>query len=226
MHLKLKRLYKNINHTFINQDYLQQALTHRSQGPKNNERLEFLGDALLSAAMAHILYLRFPNRTEGELSRLRAYLVRGDMLSQIAMELSLGDYLILGQGELKNGGFNRGSTLADALEALFAAIFLDTDFETVQRSILQVFQSKLDDPNLFDYITDPKTKLQERLQAQKHPLPTYVLVNTTGEEHHQTFEVSCEVARLNLKTTGCGETRRKAEQEAARQFLDQWAMLG
>lgn len=219
MNSQLPRLCRRLNYQFKNQAYLKQALTHRSMGSVNNERFEFLGDSILSMVIAKTLFEKFPNQSEGQLSRLRAYLVKGEMLAQIAQELELGDYLFLGQGELKSGGFRRASTLADALEALFAAIFLDDGFETCQRVILDLYQTRLNDGSLNDTLKDAKTQLQEYLQSKKKALPQYVLTEIIGEEHEQIFHITCTVAELSLSTQGKAETRRKAEQLAAQQVL-------
>lgn len=218
--LQIQRLLRQIQYEFKNLDLLKQALTHRSIGPLNNERLEFIGDSLLNSIIALELFQRFPEKSEGELSRLRALLVKGDTLAVIAATLNLGDCLILGPGELKSGGFRRASTLADALEALFAAIFLDSDFNTCQSVIVARYTSYFNDPDLLAQMTDSKTKLQEYLQAKKLNLPQYNLLKVEGEEHQQSFQVSCEVPSLNLKTIGQAETRRKAEQQAAHELLN------
>jgi len=215
----LNRLCRRLNYEFKNLAYLKQALTHRSMGSNNNERFEFVGDSILSAVIAHALFEQFPEQSEGQLSRLRAFLVKGEMLATIAAELELGNYLFLGQGELKSGGFRRASTLADALEAVFAAIFLDGGFVASQQVILSLFESRLNDKSLHNNLTDAKTQLQEYLQSKKQPLPDYVLTQVIGEEHEQEFHISCSVKNLGLTTQGKGETRRKAEQQAAKQLL-------
>ncbi|MCP0914185.1 MULTISPECIES: ribonuclease III [Legionella] len=212
---------RRLNYTFNNQAYLIQALTHCSAGMINNERLEFLGDSILSFVIANSLFEKFPDQSEGQLSRLRAHLVKGEMLAQIALELQLGDYLYLGQGELKSGGFRRASILADALEAVFAAVFLDGGLDACQQVILKLYESRLNDKNLDNNLKDAKTQLQEFLQAEKYPLPEYTLTKIDGEEHDQIFYVTCEVAKLKLKTQGHGANRRKAEQQAAKQLLQQ-----
>lgn len=217
----LDRLCRRLNYEFKNPAYLKQALTHRSMSSSNNERFEFLGDSILSMVIANALFEQFPNQSEGQLSRLRAFLVKGEMLANIALELELGDYLFLGQGELKSGGFRRASTLADALEALFAAIFLDDGFAASQRVILGLYQTRLNDASLHDNLTDAKTQLQEYLQSKKHALPEYVLTKVVGEEHDQVFYITCTVSDLALSTHGKGETRRKAEQLAAKQLMQQ-----
>jgi ribonuclease III len=217
----VQRLCKKLDYQFNQPAYLKQALTHCSVGDKNNERLEFLGDSVLSLVIANALCDKFPERSEGELSRLRSFLVKGEMLAKIAADLELGDYLYLGQGELKSGGFRRASILADALEAIFAAVFLDGGFTKSQHVILNVYQTRLNDPQLDDNLKDAKTQLQEYLQSKKLPLPVYTLTKVVGEEHDQVFHILCDVAQLNLSTKGHGDNRRKAEQQAAKQLLNQ-----
>lgn len=216
----LSRLSRRLNYQFQNKSYIKQALTHRSVGSTNNERLEFLGDAILNMVIAKALFEKFPLRSEGELSRLRASLVKGETLAEIAHTLQLGDVLILGQGELKSGGFRRASTLADALEAIFAAIFLDADFLACESIILKLYESRLTDTALFDNIKDAKTELQEQLQSKKKSLPQYQLVNIIGKEHDQIFHITCTIPDLNLTANGEAETRRKAEQIAAKVLLN------
>lgn len=215
----LSQLSRRLNYVFKNQRFMQQALTHRSMGNVNNERLEFLGDSILNMVIAKALFEQFPKRSEGELSRLRASLVKGETLSQIAQELELGNVLILGQGELKSGGYRRASTLADALEALLAAIFLDAGFDVCEQIILSLYVSRLSNETLFDNIKDAKTELQEYLQSRKKPLPTYQLLKIVGKEHDQVFHILCTITDLNLSATGEAETRRKAEQIAAKILL-------
>jgi len=215
----LDRLMRRLDYQFKTIAYLKQALTHCSAGSDNNERFEFLGDSLLSTIIAHTLFERFPNQSEGQMSRLRAYLVKGEMLGTIALELDLGNYLYLGQGELKSGGFRRASILADALEAVFAAVFLDGGFQACQHVILSLYETRLSNDTLHDNLKDAKTELQEYLQSKKHPLPTYTLTDVVGEEHDQIFHVTCAVLPLKLTTHGQGDTRRKAEQLAAKQLL-------
>jgi len=217
----LQRLCEKLNYQFKNIALLKQALTHRSADPINNERFEFLGDSLLSTVIANALFHQFPQNSEGQLSRLRAHLVRGEMLALIAQEINLGDYLYLGQGELKSGGFRRASILADALEAIFAAIYLDSDFITCQTVILHLFEKRLQDDGLNENLKDSKTQLQEQLQARKITLPLYKLTKVEGETHDQVFYITCKVPGLQLITEGKGETRRKAEQEAARKMFKQ-----
>ena len=217
----IDRLYRRLDYTFCKTAYLQQALTHCSAGEKNYERLEFLGDSILNLVISNALYHQYPERPEGQLSRLRAFLVKGDMLADIATEINLGDYLLLGQGELKSGGFRRRSILSDALEAVFAAIFLDSDFSQVQKVILFLYKDRLKDETLDAAAKDAKTQLQEYLQANKYPLPKYTVKQIIGEEHDQIFHIICHLATLNLSTEGKGETRRKAEQVAAKLMLAQ-----
>lgn len=220
MQTNFQSLYRTLNYEFKQVAYLKQALTHCSADTANNERFEFLGDSILSVVIAHALFEKFPEYNEGTLSRLRAYLVKGEMLATIALEINLGNYLYLGQGELKSGGFRRASILADALEAVFAAIFLDGGFEASQTSILHLYASRLNQQRLHDNLQDAKTKLQEHLQSLKIPLPNYSLNKVLGEEHDQVFHVSCSVANLGLTTHGHAETRRKAEQIAAQHMMD------
>ncbi|NMG74032.1 ribonuclease III [Aromatoleum diolicum] len=217
----LDRLQRGIGHRFSDISLLERALTHRSFGQPNNERLEFLGDSILNCAVAIALFERFGELREGELSRLRASLVCQDGLHRIAVELDLGEYLRLGEGELKSGGFRRPSILADALEAVFAAVFLDQGFATAKEVIDRLYGPVIAriDPQLAS--KDPKTALQELLQGRKLPLPTYVTVKVHGEAHAQDFEVACEVSALNLRTTGRGASRRAAEQQSAENALAQ-----
>ncbi|CAM4397514.1 MAG: Ribonuclease 3 [Legionella sp.] len=221
MKINLERLCRRLNYQFSNQAYLKQALTHCSVGSDNYERFEFLGDSILSFVIANELFHRFPQQSEGQLSRLRSFLVRGDMLVEIARELDLGDYLYLGQGELKSGGFRRASILSDALEAVFAAIFFDGGVDAAKEVILQLYKSRLEDPNLNDCLKDSKTQLQEYLQAEKLALPEYVLTKVEGEEHDQIFYVACTVDKAKQITHGQGPNRRKAEQIAAKLMLEQ-----
>lgn len=218
--MQINRLCKQLIYSFKDESLLKQALTHRSASKTNNERLEFLGDSILGSTIAHALFDKFPDKTEGTLSRLRAYLVSGDTLADIAQELSLGDYLYLGQGELRSGGHRRASILANALEAIFGAIYLDAGFEVTRHVILHVYQTRLQQETLADRLKDPKTTLQEYLQAQQLPLPTYSLIEVVGKDHLQQFKVTCEVSALKQSTEGCADTRRKAEQIAAKKILE------
>jgi ribonuclease-3 len=195
------------------------ALTHRSVSEANNERLEFLGDAVLNLLIAEHLYGAFPTASEGDLSRLRSKLVSGESLAQVAAALGLGDALYLGSGELKTGGFRRKSILADALEALCGAIFLDGGLDAARRAIEALFAARiaaLPEPST---LKDAKTRLQELLQAQGLPLPSYVMERVEGEPHAHTFWVRCEVPMLERRAQGSGSTRRSAEQQAAERVL-------
>ena len=209
------RLQQAIGYRFAQPALLTQALTHRSHGTPHNERLEFLGDSVLNCVVAAELCSRFGNAREGDLSRLRANLVRQETLHQIAQALALGECLRLGEGELKSGGHTRPSILADALEALFGAVFLDGGFGAAQETILRLYAGALSeaDPNASG--KDPKTMLQEFLQARHIALPKYVVVSTSGAAHSQQFEVECVIPELSVRTTGSGNSRRVAEQEAA-----------
>lgn len=218
--INFQRLCRRLDYNFTNLSYLKQALTHRSANIENNERFEFIGDAVLNFIIAHALFESFPQNSEGELSRLRAYLVKGERLSEIAAEIKLGDYLILGPGELKTGGFRRSSTLADALEAVFAAVLLDGGFEAVKTLILRLYQSRLEDPELKNCLKDAKTRLQEYLQSKKIALPNYRLIKVEGDEHEQIFHVKCEIPGFKQSTEGVASIRRKAEQIAAQLFLE------
>lgn len=215
----LDKLCKQLGYRFNDLGLLKQALTHRSYSAANNERLEFLGDAILSFVIADYLLEQFQEKSEGELSRLRAYLVKGDTLSELALKLNLGDYLYLGQGELKSGGYRRASILADTFEALIAAIYLDGGLTQCQQVIRQLFEQYFDKNTLNEALIDAKTALQEWLQAHKMPLPVYALIKTEGLDPHQIFYVQCSVLALGKQTSGVGSTRRKAEQEAAQLLL-------
>jgi ribonuclease-3 len=198
---------------------LEAALTHRSAGGPHNERLEFLGDAVLNCVVARMIFREFASADEGDLSRFRASLVSGEALAVIAAEIHLGDQLRLGSGELKSGGFRRKSILADTLEALFGAIYLDGGFEAAARVIERLFVPRLDRLPSAAELKDPKTRLQELLQSKGLPLPAYAVETVSGEAHNQSFEVSCSVEVLALKAIGKGASRRRAEQAAAAQLL-------
>ncbi len=212
-----QRLQQALGYTFTRADLLTQALTHRSYGATNNERLEFLGDSVLNCTVARALYDAFPDLPEGSLSRLRANLVRQETLADIAVALKLGDSLRLGEGELKSGGFRRPSILADALESLFGAVFLDAGFDAAERVVRGLFDPLVAQIDPKASGKDPKTQLQEMLQSRRLPLPDYRLVDTQGEAHDQSFTVECVLAKPVLSTRGVGKSRRAAEQEAARQ---------
>lgn len=211
-----QRLQQALGYTFARPELLDQALTHRSYGSLNNERLEFLGDSVLNCSVARALYDVFPDLPEGSLSRLRANLVRQETLAEIAATLKVGDSLRLGEGELKSGGFRRPSILADALESLFGAIFLDAGFDTAQRVVRGLFDPLVAQIDPKASGKDPKTQLQEILQSSRLPLPDYQLIDTQGEAHDQSFIVECVLTKPALSTRGVGKSRRAAEQEAAR----------
>lgn len=196
------------------------ALTHRSYGSQNNERLEFLGDSVLSLVISEILYHKFPASDEGALSRLRANMVNGEMLAKIARRLELGDELLLGPGELKSGGFRRDSILAGALEAIIGAIWLEGGYEASREFIARIFSAEIDEVSLDQVIKDPKTRLQEYLQARQCALPAYQVVDVSGRDHAQVFRVECRVDSLPAAVTGSGGSRRKAEQDAAARALE------
>ncbi|GAB3277661.1 ribonuclease III [Parahaliea aestuarii] len=217
---KLARLQKRLAYTFRDRSLLELALTHRSAGSRNNERLEFLGDSIVNHVIAEALYHRFPDVREGEMSRMRAALVKGDTLARVARELEFGECLKLGTGERKSGGYRRASILADAFEAVSGAILLDSDVDTCRDFLLRHFASRLDDLEKSDVGKDAKTLLQEFLQGRGNPLPVYELVNVEGEDHQQHFEVSCQLEQPKLAVQGAGSSRRKAEQAAAATALE------
>lgn len=208
-------LLKRLTHRFSQPELLTQALTHRSYAATNNERLEFLGDGALNFIIAHQLYQRFPKLAEGELSRLRAQMVKEATLSEIALSLDLGDALRLGEGELKSAGWRRPSILADALEAMIGAVYLDAGFEAAETFVLGLYQHKLEtiDPKVVD--KDAKSLLQELLQSKKLAVPEYSVIDTSGEAHAQKFTVECVVEKHQIRTVGEGHSRRAAEQQAA-----------
>lgn len=216
----LDRLIQNLGYEFKDKSLLTIALRHRSFRANNNERLEFLGDSIVNFVIADALYRRYPHATEGKLSRLRSRLVREEALAQLAKTFSLGDFLMLGPGELKAGGSRRSSILADAMEAVMAAIYLDSNFETCQAIISKWYDSWFEEIALLDESKDAKTELQEYLQAKKKELPHYEVTNISGKSHSQLFHVVCEISRLRLKTEAEGTSRRKAEQAAAKLMLE------
>jgi ribonuclease III len=218
--MQRERLEKALGHCFTRPELLRQALTHRSHGTPHNERLEFLGDSVLNCVMATLLFERFQTLREGELSRQRANLVRQDTLADIAQALKLGDWLRLGEGELKSGGFRRPSILADGLEAIIGAIYLDAGFSAAQRVIENLYGSLLAEIDPKHSGKDAKTTLQELLQARKLPLPLYELIATRGEAHAQEFEVECAIPSLDIRVSGSGNSRRNAEQAAARNAME------
>ena len=198
----INRLQRKLGYTFNHQELLQQALTHRSASSKHNERLEFLGDSILSFVIANALYHRFPRVDEGDMSRMRATLVRGNTLAELAREFDLGECLRLGPGELKSGGFRRESILADTVEALIGGVFLDSDIQTVEQLILNWYQTRLDEISPGDKQKDPKTRLQEYLQGRHLPLPSYLVVQVRGEAHDQEFTIHCQVSGLSEPVVG------------------------
>ena len=216
----LDRLEKEVGYQFSDPDLLRQALTHRSVGKKNNERLEFLGDSILNFVIAEALFEKFPDSREGDLSRLRASLVKGEKLAELAIGINLSEYLILGPGEMKSGGYRRASILADTMEAIIGAVHLDSDFARCKRLILAIYQKPLAIISSNENLKDPKTQLQEYLQSRKLPLPEYHLDEVTGESHNQFFTISCHVSCFEKSTIGKGSSRRKAEQESAELALD------
>ena len=218
--MDIRRLASALGYEFSQPELLLQALTHRSYGAPHNERLEFLGDSVLNCIVATILYQRYNKLKEGELSRQRANLVRQESLAQIALDLDLGNNLRLGEGELKSGGFRRPSILADALEAIFGAIYLDAGFDATRVVIEKLYQPMLDRLDPKDSGKDPKTVLQEILQGRKLPLPQYAMVATRGEAHAQEFEVECSVPVLAIRVSGQGGSRRAAEQAAAHAVIN------
>ncbi len=215
-------LQKHLDYRFNDATLLEQALTHRSAGSRNNERLEFLGDAILGGVVAGDLYQRFPGAKEGRLSRLRASLVRRESLADIAQSLQIGDYLQLGAGERKSGGHHRDSIMSDALEALLGAIYLDGGYAPCRECILGLFAGKLESLADTTVLKDSKTRLQEFLQAQHKALPAYSVVLVSGEAHAQAFRIECSVAGVE-PSMGEGGSRRQAEQDAAERMIEQLA---
>lgn len=209
------KLAQLIGISFANPELLEMALRHRSAGNMNNERLEFLGDAVLNLVIANELYASHSKATEGELSRWRASLVREESLAVIARELDLGRYLVLGSGELKSGGFRRDSILADALEATIGAVYLDQGFDVAQGLLLRLFERMLHNLPDAASLKDPKTRLQEWLQSNKRELPSYEVTAIRGQAHKQMFEVTCTLSDTQKTAVGRGSSRRKAEQAAA-----------
>ena len=208
-----------IGHRFADPGLLERALTHRSFGAQHNERLEFLGDAVLSLAVSSLLFERFSGSAEGDLTRVRAHLVREDSLHRLALALELPLVIRLSEGEARGGGAQRPSILADATEALIGAAFLDGGFDAAMRVVRRLFGEIIDATDVDNWSKDAKTELQEWLQARKLPVPAYRIAATRGEKHAQTFEVECAVVTLGLKESGEGRSRRAAEQEAAARML-------
>ena len=215
----MDNLNSRLAYEFRNPDLLVRALKHCSAGKDHNERMEFLGDAVLGLVVSHLIYKSYPQATEGELSRLRANLVQQSTLAELARMLNLGKFLSLGAGELKSGGANRDSILADVFEAVVCAIYLDAGLEVCAGKVAEWFAPKLSDTGLSTHSKDPKTRLQEYLQARKLPLPVYSIMDIAGKDHLQKFEVSCHVALLQDGETGTGNSRKEAEQKAASSVL-------
>ncbi len=218
--MPLPRLLQLLDAEVLDSEWFAKAITHRSASKKNNERLEFLGDSVLSLVIANHLFERFPDVNEGDLSRLRSHLVRGATLARIAADNQLGDYLKLGAGELKSGGFRRESIMEDAFEAIIGAAYLVKGFDYVRGYILDVFRDEL--ANLPDpaSLKDPKSRLQEWLQSRSRPLPEYRVLDISGEAHDQTFTAECRVSEPEIVTQAQGSSRRKAEQAAAALALE------
>ncbi|MEE4245391.1 MAG: ribonuclease III [Kangiellaceae bacterium] len=216
----LESFQQRLGYQFKQPDLLQQALTHRSAKGDHNERLEFLGDSILGFVTAANLYQTFPKADEGQLTRLRAQLVKEKTLADLAKELDIGPILSLGGGELKSGGFRRASILSDAFEAVLGAIYLDSDIDSVSRVIEGLYQSRYAELTLDKADKDPKTQLQEWLQSRKHPLPDYEVIRMEGKEHNRTYWVSCSVTAFDLQSEGVGSSRRKAEKAAASLMLE------
>lgn len=214
-------LEERIGHRFQRAELLEQALTHRSYGTPHNERMEFLGDSVLGCVVAETLFTQFPALTEGELSRLRASLVRKEALAAVAREVGLAGHLRMGQGESTSGGADRPSILADALEAVYGAAFLDGGYDCARRVVLRTLGKALETSDERTGAKDPKTLLQEILQGRRQSLPVYQVLATLGAAHQQTFEVECVVESLGLRAQGQGDSRRAAEQKAAQALLRQ-----
>ena len=221
----MDKLQQKINYQFKDIALLKLALTHRSMGKNNNERLEFLGDSILGVVISRELYKRFDHVDEGKLSRLRSHLVRGQTLAQLARELELSDILILGPGELKSGGFRRESIQADAVEAIFGSVLLDSGFETVNRVILDLYHDLLDGINPNDSLKDPKTQLQEYLQKRSNILPKYELVKTVGKDHNAVFTVNCSLQDQAMQVEQAAKSIKRAEQLCAQILLDKLIAL-
>ncbi len=216
-----RRLVQRLGHRFADESLLELALTHRSIGARNNERLEFLGDSILNLIITESLYRAVPRAHEGSLTRRRAALVRRETLAALARELALGPSLQLGSGELKSGGRDRDSILANAMEAVVGAVYLDAGLETCRDWLLELYAERLSDAAGDDSAKDPKTQLQETLQARGLPLPDYSVVEIRGAAHEREFTVQCDIGELALTTRGTGSSRRKAEQIAAAEAIEQ-----
>ena len=217
----MKKLQKNISYQFSDIELLTKALTHRSVSKQNNERLEFLGDSVLGSIISEELYSRHSNIDEGQLSRLRSHLVRGNTLANLAKKLDISENLRLGQGELKSGGFRRESILADTFEAILGAIFLDSDYLTVKKVVLNLFSDLLNEVKSEESLKDFKTQLQEMLQKKGYDLPKYELIQTKGKDHNAVFYVSCHVEELKVKGEKNAKSIKRAEQACAESILEE-----
>lgn len=209
-----------LGHTFKNKEYLYRALSHRSTGSDNNERLEYLGDSLLGFIIADFLYHIHTDATEGELTRLRASLVKGETLARLARNLQIGEYIGLGASEMKSGGWRRNSILANTMEALIGAIYLDSGMEACRDTVKQLYSELLESSSPATLVKDPKTRLQEYLQAQQKNLPQYDVVREYGEAHKKTFVVKCIIDEMSVSVEADGRSKRIAEQAAAQKVLD------
>ncbi len=214
-------LVRQLDYAFKDEALLVEALTHRSAASVNNERLEFLGDGILNFIIAARLFEQYPDMQEGDLSRLRASLVNKDSLADIARVLDLGQYIKLGSGELKSGGRRRDSILADAVEAVLGAVYIDSGFDTCRELILRLYADKLKNIPDVQTLKDPKTSLQELLQSRHYPLPAYTVLEVSGKAHNQMFKVECSIEGLGCITTAQGKSRRKAEQAAAKLAIEE-----
>jgi len=221
----MDKLQKNISYKFNNVELLKQALTHRSVSKNNNERLEFLGDSILGCVISRELYQRFPLIDEGQLSRLRSNLVKGQTLAKLAKTINLSETLVLGQGELKSGGFRRESIQADAFEAILGAIFLDSDYLTVSRVVLKLYKDLLNDASPEDSLKDFKTQLQELLQKKGYSLPQYELIKTKGQDHDAIFYVRSIVSEYDLEVVKEAKSIKRAEQACAESLLEKLTSL-
>jgi ribonuclease III len=219
-----QQLQDRLQYHFSDQTLLTLALSHRSCGSKNNERLEFLGDAVLGLTVSNFLFQRFPEAREGDLSRIRSQIVRAESLADVARSLDLGPELLLGQGEMKSGGHRRDSILGDTVEALIGAIYLDKGMSTAEQAVVNWFGDQLNAVTLDTPIKDAKTALQEWLQARGKPLPEYVVVKTQGEDHSRLFTIGCKIADIETAAEATASSRRKAEQLVAEQLLEQLAL--
>ncbi len=222
---ELPRLYKRLGYEFKDESLVEEALSHRSVGNINYERLEYLGDSLLNFVIADVIHEKHPELNEGALSRLRASLVRGSTLAMIARELELGEFLRMGTGELRSGGFNRDSTLADLVESLIGATYRDADFFTARDLVLRLFAERLNNITPAEELKDPKTRLQELLQGRGLERPVYSVVKTEGKSHELAFTVNCQISAYDVNVSAVASSRRKAEQTAAAEILDQASVL-